>query len=204
MRRKLPLSRVCALRRTAGCGCLFPWVCHDASHTRILRRTFLQHTGLVLPAVLAAPALRGQSAAKSALPQPARPELAADLVSSAAPGAAPPPSRRRDAAYVIMTERPTGWRPARRRRAPMSALIRRSAAPAVISVRQRIRDYYARNFPLTGARQSRLNPGNGGVRKLCHEPGSPRGLREMLASHVAGRRVGIFAAAPGDFGRDQR
>ena len=40
------------------------------------------------------------------------------------------------------------------------------------SLRQRIRGYYARNFPLTAEARAnaRLNPGNGSVSRLCHEP----------------------------------
>src|SRR6478735_3961869 len=39
-------------------------------------------------------------------------------------------------------------------------------------LRQEIRDFYRRNYPLSAEAldNPRLNPGNGGVSKLCHEP----------------------------------
>lgn len=62
-------------------------------------------------------------------------------------------------------------------------------------LRTRIRDYYRRNFPLTEAARAnaQLNPGNGGVSKLCHEPRVALAvLNEMLAPHVASQRVQIL------------
>jgi hypothetical protein len=58
--------------------------------------------------------------------------------------------------------------------------------------RTRVRDYYGRNYPLTedARKSSKLNPGNGSVSKLCHEPRvSLAVLLEMLAPHVAAGRV---------------
>jgi hypothetical protein len=62
-------------------------------------------------------------------------------------------------------------------------------------LRQGVRDYYARNFPLTAAAKAnpRLNPGNGTVSKLCHEPRVGLAvLEEMLAPHVAAQRIRIL------------
>src|ERR1041385_1854033 len=41
-----------------------------------------------------------------------------------------------------------------------------------LELRTRIRDYYRRNYPLTAEARAKtnLNPGSGGVSKLCHEP----------------------------------
>jgi hypothetical protein len=64
-----------------------------------------------------------------------------------------------------------------------------------LTLRRRIREYYARNFPLTDKARANplLNPGNGGVSKLCHEPRVALAvLEELLAPHVAGRRVEIL------------
>jgi hypothetical protein len=58
-----------------------------------------------------------------------------------------------------------------------------------------VRDYYRRNYPLTEAARSRwnLNPGDGSVSRLTHEPRvSLAVLEEMLASHVSGGRVVIL------------
>src|SRR5438094_8886943 len=54
-----------------------------------------------------------------------------------------------------------------------------------LELRARIRDYYRLNFPLTAEVKARpfLNPGNGGVSKLCHEPRvALAALNEMLAA----------------------
>ena len=62
-------------------------------------------------------------------------------------------------------------------------------------LRQRIREYYARNYPLTDAARAnpRLNPGNGSVSRLCHEPRvGLAALEELLALHVAAGRVRVL------------
>lgn len=63
------------------------------------------------------------------------------------------------------------------------------------ALRRGIRDYYARNFPLTAAARAnpRLNPGNGSVSKLCHEPRvGLAALEELLAPHVAAGRIRVL------------
>jgi hypothetical protein len=53
-------------------------------------------------------------------------------------------------------------------------------------LRARIRNYYARNYPLTedAAGDPLLNPGGGGVSKLCHEPRvAVAAIDEMLAPY---------------------
>lgn len=62
------------------------------------------------------------------------------------------------------------------------------------ALRQRIRSYYTRNYPLSAEARAhpRLNPGNGSVSTLCHEPRvGLAALEEMLASWVAPRRIRI-------------
>jgi hypothetical protein len=64
-----------------------------------------------------------------------------------------------------------------------------------LDLRRRIRDYYLRNFPLTAAARAQpwLNPGNGWVSRLCHEPRvSVAVLHELFAPYVAGQRVTIM------------
>lgn len=61
--------------------------------------------------------------------------------------------------------------------------------------RDAVREYYRRNYPLTEAARSRwnLNPGDGGVSRLCHEPRvSLAVLEELLAPHVSGGRVVVL------------
>jgi hypothetical protein len=61
--------------------------------------------------------------------------------------------------------------------------------------RQKVRDFYARNHPLTEAARKNplLNPGNGSVSKLCHEPRvAVAVLLEMLAPHLTTGRVRLL------------
>src|SRR5579864_8338125 len=61
--------------------------------------------------------------------------------------------------------------------------------------RERVRDYYRRNYPLTEEAQRRwdLNPGNGGVSKLTHEPRVSLAVLEgMLAPYVSSGRVTVL------------
>jgi hypothetical protein len=58
--------------------------------------------------------------------------------------------------------------------------------------RSRVRDFYRNHYPLTeaAAKNALLNPGNGSVSKLCHEPRVALAvLLEMLAPYLSNRRV---------------
>jgi hypothetical protein len=62
--------------------------------------------------------------------------------------------------------------------------------------RDRVRDYYRRNYPLTEVARGRrdLNPGNGRVSRLTHEPRvSLAVLEEMLARYVSSGRVTVLS-----------
>ena len=61
--------------------------------------------------------------------------------------------------------------------------------------RQGIRDYYRRNYPLRQEIRERmlLNPGNGNVIRLCHEPRVALAvLEEMLAPFRSGRQLEVL------------
>ncbi|HYH68287.1 MAG TPA: FAD-dependent oxidoreductase [Urbifossiella sp.] len=61
--------------------------------------------------------------------------------------------------------------------------------------RTKVRDYYRRNYPLTDAAKAKpdLNPGNGSVSKLCHEPRVALAvLLELLATHLSTGRVRLL------------
>ncbi len=61
--------------------------------------------------------------------------------------------------------------------------------------RQKVRDFYVRNYPLTDVakKNPRLNPGNGSVSKLCHEPRVALAVMlEMLAPHITAGKVTIL------------
>jgi hypothetical protein len=61
--------------------------------------------------------------------------------------------------------------------------------------RTRVRNFYKRNYPLTEAAKAneRLNPGNGGVSRLCHEPiVSVAVLYEMLMPFISEGRLSVL------------
>lgn len=61
--------------------------------------------------------------------------------------------------------------------------------------RDGVRAYYRTHYPLTAAARARryLNPGNGYVSRICHEPRVGLAvLQEMLASYVSGGRVTVL------------
>jgi hypothetical protein len=74
--------------------------------------------------------------------------------------------------------------------------------------RARVRDFYRRIYPLTeaAAKNPALNPGNGSVSKLCHEPRvAVAVLLELLAPYLSGGRVRLlqpYVPVAADAGRD--
>lgn len=61
--------------------------------------------------------------------------------------------------------------------------------------RQKVRDYYLRNYPVTDAASQKkpFNPGNGNVSKLCHEPRvAVAVLLEMLAADISAGRITLL------------
>jgi hypothetical protein len=61
--------------------------------------------------------------------------------------------------------------------------------------RDRVRDYYRENYPLTPEARAnrRLNPGNGSVSRLCHEPRVALAvLEQMLAPYLSGRQLRVL------------
>ncbi|CAM3220452.1 FAD-dependent oxidoreductase [Paenibacillus lupini] len=61
--------------------------------------------------------------------------------------------------------------------------------------RNRVRDYYRRNFPLSreAAANDRLNPGNGNVSRLCFDPRVGLAvLEEMLAPYIHSGRITVL------------
>src|SRR5205085_12210121 len=61
--------------------------------------------------------------------------------------------------------------------------------------RDGVRDYYRRHYPLTAEARAvpNLNPGSGGVSRLCHEPRVALAvLNDLLAPFIRGRRVTVL------------
>ena len=70
-----------------------------------------------------------------------------------------------------------------------------TASQSYATFRETIRDYYRRHLPLTDAARARvrLNPGQGNVGSLCHEPWvAVKAIDELLAPHVAAGRVTVL------------
>jgi hypothetical protein len=168
------------------------------------RRSFLKGLGLSVPAILTGSSLAWAQPANPS-PRPAgsgkAQELAADLViiGGGTGGCAAALAAARNGLRVILTEE-TDW---------IGGQLTAQAVPpdenawiethggtrSYQDLRQRVRDYYRRNFPLTAAARAveKLNPGNGSVSRLCHEPRvSLAVLYELLAPFIASRRVELL------------
>lgn len=153
------------------------------------RRTFLRSTATVLPwatALIAEPS-----------GQPQRPDLV--IVGGGIGGCAAALAACRQGLSVVLTEE-TDW---------IGGQLTSQAVPpdehpwiesfgctrSYRQFREGIRAYYRRHFPLTpdAAANSRFNPGNGSVSRLCHEPRVALAvLVELLAPHIASGRLQLW------------
>jgi hypothetical protein len=170
----------------------------------ISRRSFLKGCGAVGPLVIArGEALSAPNTAEEELRKDVQAkELQADLVivGGGLGGCAAALAAARHGLQVIMTEE-TDW---------IGGQLTAQAVPpdenpwiesfggtrSYLNLRQRIRDYYMRNYPLTAEARAKpyFNPGNGWVSRLCHEPGvALAALRETLAPYFAGQRLLILS-----------
>jgi hypothetical protein len=167
------------------------------------RRNFLKLMGCAVPAIVIAqrPAF-AQLASPSGSPASATPgEMAADVVvvGGGLGGCAAALAAAGLGLRVILTEE-TDW---------IGGQLTSQAVPpdenpwietfggtrSYQGLRRRIRDYYYRNYPLTAEARAKanLNPGNGSVSKLCHEPRVALAvLEELFAPYVSGKQVVIL------------
>jgi hypothetical protein len=158
------------------------------------RRHFLETTALALPALASTGWTQVQRTDRSA-------ERAADLVivGGSVGGCAAALAACRAGLRVILTEE-TDW---------VGGQLTSQAVPpdehpwiesfgctrAYRQFRNGVRDYYRDHFPLTAPARSNvlLNPGNGGVSRLCHEPRVALAvLEQMLAPLVSTGRLRIL------------
>ena len=170
------------------------------------RRSFLKGLGLAVPVAMTGPGLafaqdNAGSATSSGAAKTSTKELAADLViiGGGLGGCAAALAAARNGLRVIMTEE-TDW---------IGGQLTAQAVPpdenewietfggthSYLNLRQQIRDYYLRYFPLTAQARAKpyLNPGNGWVSRLCHEPRvSLAVLQQLLAPYVSGRKILIL------------
>jgi len=176
------------------------------NQTGLPRRTFIKHLALSTPVLFGAGCAAAANSPSQAAARPSSrrvpaKELRADVViiGGGLGGCAAALAAARNGLRVILTEE-TDW---------IGGQLTAQAVPpdenqwiethggtqSYRELRTRVRDYYRRNFALTETARSnpRLNPGNGGVSKLCHEPRVALAvLNEMLAPFVAGNRVEIL------------
>ncbi len=167
------------------------------------RRQFLGALGVAVPAAAATPGLFAQTAGS---PSPSSgtgrvKELSADVViiGGGVGGCAAALAAARNGLTVLMTEE-TDW---------IGGQLTAQAVPpdenqwietvggtrTYLDLRHRIREYYRRNYPLVAEARAKpnLNPGNGSVSRLCHEPRvSLAVLNEMLAPWVGSQRIQIL------------
>lgn len=138
------------------------------------RRSFLKRAGLAAPIIIARSSFGSHGFGKSA-----EKELAADLViiGGGLGGCAAALAGARNGLNVIMTEE-TDW---------IGGQLTQQAVPpdenrwiesfggtkSYLSLRQKIREYYFRNYPLTekAKKNALFNPGNAWVSRLCHDLG---------------------------------
>jgi hypothetical protein len=158
------------------------------------RRHFLETTALAVPALASTGWVPAQRTDRSS-------EWAADLViaGGSVGGCAAALAACRAGRRVILTEE-TDW---------IGGQLTSQAVPpdehpwiesfgctrAYRQFRNGVRDYYRDHFPLTAAARANafLNPGNGGVSRLCHEPRVALAvLEQMLAPHVSSGRLRIL------------
>jgi len=169
------------------------------------RRCFLGLAGLS-PWTLSAAASRSE--------KPAR-ERAADLViiGGGCGGCAAALAAARAGARVILTEE-TDWLGGQLTAQPVPPdehpwIEAFGATRLYRTFRRQVRGYYRRVYPLTSAARARedLNPGNGRVSRLCHEPRIALAvLRDLLAPYVSGGRVTVLLehrAVSADVDRDR-
>ena len=162
------------------------------------RRRFLEGCGTGLAGLLGAANLAPWASGSTAFKGK---EIAADVVilGGGLGGVAAALAALRVGKTVVMTE-PTDW---------IGGQLTQQAVPpdehpwieqfganaSYMALRRGIRDYYRRHYPLSAEamRKADLNPGNGSVSKLCHEPKVALAvLTEMLAPYASGGRLMVL------------
>ncbi|MDY3560373.1 FAD-dependent oxidoreductase [Gemmata sp. JC673] len=139
--------------------------------------------------------------ARTGAAQPPVRELKADLVvvGAGVGGVACALAAARNGLQVLLTEE-TGWIGGQLTSQAVPPdehpwIEDRGSTKTYRQFRTKVRDFYRRNYPLSedAAKNPRLNPGNGSVSKLCHEPRVALAvLLEMLAPHITAGRVKLI------------
>jgi hypothetical protein len=165
------------------------------------RRAFLAHAGIAAGAGLFVPGQTPAQPRAQALWDLSGAEHAADvvIVGGGFGGCAAALAAARRGLTVVMTEE-TDWVGGQltSQAVPLdeNAWIERTGGSrSYRQLRDGIRDFYRRHYPLTAAAAAnpRLNPGNGSVSRLCHEPRVGLAVIEaMLAPFGASGRLRVL------------
>lgn len=163
------------------------------------RRKFIKQCGILSAGAMSSGAWNTVLA--SALNSPPGDELKADviIIGGGLGGCAAALAACRNGSSVIMTE-PTDW---------IGGQVSQQAVPpdehqwieshgrtaSYAEYRRRIREYYRSNYPLTKTARNTdfLNPGNGAVSRICHEPAvSVAVLESMLAPAISSGQLKLL------------
>lgn len=164
----------------------------------MLRRNFLKTLALSTPAILLSSQLaQGMPTKQNLLGG----SLSADLIVAGGSmgGCAAALAAARNGLRVILTEE-TEWIGGQLTSQAVPPdehkwIETHGATKTYRELRNRIRDYYRRNYPLTDAARAseNLNPGAGAVSRLCHEPRvALAAIYEMLAPYLANGTLQIL------------
>ncbi len=159
------------------------------------RRRFLELCGLGAAASLYPRVLSAASGDGS------RSEIAVDIViiGGGLGGCAAALAATRMGKRVLLTE-PTDWIGGQLSQQGVppdehSHIETYGCTPSYRQYRENVRHFYRRNYPLTNAakQNAKLNPGNGSVSRLCHEPRvAVAVLEEMLAPAMSNGRLTLL------------
>lgn len=163
------------------------------------RRQFLEQCGLVSTSIFSPAFLHAVST--SACYANSQAELQADVVviGGGLGGCAAALAACRNGARVILTE-PTDWLGGQLSQQAVPPdehgwIESFGRTPSYAKLRQGIRSYYKQHYPLTDAamKVENLDPGNGKVSRVCHEPRvGVAVLQEMLAPEISRGRLTVL------------
>ena len=163
------------------------------------RRQFLEQCGLVSSSIFSPAFLQAISA--SSCYANMQSELKADVVviGGGLGGCAAALSACRNGARVILTE-PTDWLGGQLSQQAVPPdehqwIESFGRTPSYAKLRKGIREYYKQNYPLTDAamKVTNLDPGNGSVSRVCHEPRvAVAVLQAMLAPEISRGQLTIL------------